>query len=65
MRVKLDAVSRSHWISCLTDGMCRSRRRSAFVTYQGASVIIHKAFDWNLSRISMLEVEAMPQSCRP
>jgi hypothetical protein len=24
-----------------------------------------KAFDWKRSRISMLEVEAMPQSCIP
>jgi hypothetical protein len=34
----------SRWISSLTYGMCRSRRRSAFGTYQGASVIIHKVF---------------------
>jgi hypothetical protein len=36
-----------------------------FGTYQGASTIMRKAFDWNLSRISMLEVEAVPQSCMP
>jgi hypothetical protein len=42
--------------------MCRSRRRTAFGTYQGASVI-RKAFDWNLSRISMLEVEAGRLKC--
>jgi hypothetical protein len=36
-----------HWISSLTDGMCRSRRRTAYGTYQGASVI-RKTFDWNL-----------------
>jgi hypothetical protein len=30
-------------------------------TYHGASTIMRKAFDWNLSRISMLEVEAVPQ----
>jgi hypothetical protein len=34
-------------------------------TYQGASTIMRKAFDWNLTRISMLEVEAVPQSCMP
>jgi hypothetical protein len=33
--------------------------------YQGASTIMRKAFDWNLSKISMLEVEAVPQSCIP
>jgi hypothetical protein len=26
---------------------------------------MHKAFDWKRSRISMLEVEAIPQSCIP
>jgi hypothetical protein len=26
---------------------------------------MRKAFDWKHSRISMLEVEAMPQSCIP
>jgi hypothetical protein len=36
---------------------------SVLGTYQGASTIMRKAFDWNLSRISMLEVEAVPQSC--
>jgi hypothetical protein len=30
--------------------------------YQGASTIMRKAFDWKLSRISMFEVEAVPQS---
>jgi hypothetical protein len=34
-------------------------------TYQGASTIMRKAFDWNLVRILMLEVEAVPQSCMP
>jgi hypothetical protein len=33
--------------------------------YQGASTIMRKAFDWKRSRISMLEVEAVPQSCIP
>jgi hypothetical protein len=34
-------------------------------TYQGVSTIIPKAFDWKRSRIPMLEVEAVPQSCIP
>jgi hypothetical protein len=33
-----------------------------FGTYQGASTIMYKSFDWKHSRISMLEVEAIPQS---
>jgi hypothetical protein len=32
-------------------------------TYQGASTIMLKTLDWNRSRISMLEVEAVFQSC--
>jgi hypothetical protein len=36
-----------------------------FGTYQGASTIVRKAFDWKHSRISMLEVDAVPQSCIP
>jgi hypothetical protein len=36
-----------------------------FGTYQGASTIMPKAFDWIRSRISMLEVEAVPQSSIP
>jgi hypothetical protein len=31
-------------------------------TYQCASTILRKAFDWKRLRISMLEVEAVPQS---
>jgi hypothetical protein len=34
-------------------------------TYQGASTIMCKALDWNLSRILMFEVEAVPQSFIP
>jgi hypothetical protein len=30
-------------------------------TYQGASTIMRNALDWNLSRISMLEVESAPE----
>jgi hypothetical protein len=40
-------------------------RITVFGTYQGASTIMLKAFDWKRSRISMLEVEAVPQSCIP
>jgi hypothetical protein len=52
-------------ISSLTDGIWRSCRITAFGTYQGASVIKHKAFGWNRSRISMVEMDAEPQSCIP
>jgi hypothetical protein len=34
-------------------------------TYHGASTIMRKTLDWNHSRISMFEVEAVPQSCIP
>jgi hypothetical protein len=34
-------------------------------TYQVASIIMRKAFDWKRSRISMFEVEDVPQSCIP
>jgi hypothetical protein len=36
-----------------------------FNMYQSASTIMCKAFDWKHSRISLLEVEAIPQSCIP
>jgi hypothetical protein len=39
--------------------------KTVFGTYQGASTIMRKAFDWKRSRISMFEVEAVPQSCIP
>jgi hypothetical protein len=29
-------------------------------TYYGASTLLRKTLDWNLSRISMFEVEAVP-----
>jgi hypothetical protein len=38
---------------------------NVFGTYQGASTIMQKAFDWKRSRMSMLEVEVVPQSCMP
>jgi hypothetical protein len=31
-------------------------------TYQSASTIMHKAFDWKRSRIPMLEVQALAQN---
>jgi hypothetical protein len=34
-------------------------------TYHGASTMMRKTLDWNRSRISMLEVEAVPQNCIP
>jgi hypothetical protein len=34
-------------------------------TYHGASTMMRKTLDWNRSRISMLEVEAVPQSYIP
>jgi hypothetical protein len=33
-----------------------------FGTYQGASTVMHKAFDWKRSRIFVMELEALPQS---
>jgi hypothetical protein len=40
----------------------RSLWITVFGTCQGASTIMRKAFDWKRSTISMLEVEAVPQS---
>jgi hypothetical protein len=49
----------------LTVGIWSSLRITLFGTYQGASTIMCKASDWKRLRISMLEVEAVPQSCIP
>jgi hypothetical protein len=38
---------------------------TVFGTYQGVSTIMRKAFGWKRSMMSMLEVEAVPQSCIP
>jgi hypothetical protein len=46
-------------------GVWRSLRITVFGTYLGASTIMRKASDWKLSRISMFEVEAVPQCCIP
>jgi hypothetical protein len=50
-------------LSSLTVAIWRVLQITVFGTYQGASTIMHKAFDWKRSRISVLEVEAVPQSC--
>jgi hypothetical protein len=42
-----------------------SRRIRVFGTYRGASTIRRRAFDWKRSRMSMLDVEAVPQSWMP
>jgi hypothetical protein len=34
-------------------------------TYHGASVIIHTTFDWNLLRMSISELDAVPHNCIP
>jgi hypothetical protein len=46
-------------------GIWRSLRITVFDSYQGVSTIMRKAFDWKRSRISMLELKAVPQSCIP
>jgi hypothetical protein len=42
-----------------------SRRIIVFGTYRVASVMILSTLDWNLSRISMLEIDAVPHRCTP
>jgi hypothetical protein len=37
---------------------------SVFGTYQGASIIMGRVFDWMHSRISMLDVDVVPQSSK-
>jgi hypothetical protein len=56
----LRAVAANSFFNCWC---LRSLRITVFGTYQGASTIMRKAFDWKRSRISMLEVETVPQSC--
>ena len=48
--------------SCLTG---RTLRIIVFGTYHGASLMILRTLDWNLSGISMLELDAFPHSCTP
>jgi hypothetical protein len=40
-------------------------RITVFGTYQGVSAIVSKASDWKRSRIFLLEVEGIRQSCIP
>jgi hypothetical protein len=49
----------------LSVGVWRSLRITLLDTYQGASTIMPKAFVWKHSRISVLEVEAVPMSFIP
>jgi hypothetical protein len=56
----LRAVAADFFSNCC---VWRSLRITVFGTYQGAFTIMRKAFDWKSSRINMLEVEAVPQSC--
>jgi hypothetical protein len=58
----LRAVAR---ISSLIVSIWRSLWITIFSTYQRESTVICKAFDSKCSRMSMLEVEATPQSCIP
>ena len=51
--------------SCLKEGTCKSRRSIVFGTYHGAPVIILRTLDWNLSKVSMFEFDAVPHSCTP
>jgi hypothetical protein len=57
------ALRRARRISSLTIGVWRSLWITVFGTYQGASTIMRKAFDWKRSRISVLEVEAVKSVC--
>jgi hypothetical protein len=36
-----------------------------FDTYQGASTISHKTLDWKRSKMSMFELDVVPQSWMP
>jgi hypothetical protein len=45
--------------------ICRLFRIVSFRTYQGASIIFRRVFDWKRLRISMLDVDVVPQSCMP
>jgi hypothetical protein len=56
-----------HCIESCSGGfpLWRSLGITVFGTYQGASTVRPKAFDWKCSKISVLEVEAIPQSYIP
>jgi hypothetical protein len=53
------------YTSCLKGRTRRSRRITVFGAYHGASVIILRTLGCNLSRISILEFDAVPHSCTP
>jgi hypothetical protein len=60
MRTVLRAVVTDFFFNC----WCwRSLGITIFGTYEGASTVVHKTLDWESSRISMYEVEAVPRSC--
>jgi hypothetical protein len=50
---------------CRTVDTCRSRVITALGTYHGASVMIRSTFDWNLSRMSIVELDVDPHNCIP
>jgi hypothetical protein len=43
----------------------RPLRITVFGTYQGGSTTIRKDCDWKHSKVSMIEVEVVLQSCNP
>jgi hypothetical protein len=49
----------------LSVGIWRSFHITIFGTYHGASVIMHRVFNWKHSSICMLDVDAVPHSCIP
>jgi hypothetical protein len=55
----------AHCIESYSGGIWRSLQITIFNTNQGASTIMHRAFDLKRSMNSMLQVEAIPQSCVP
>jgi hypothetical protein len=59
----LRALAADFVFNCWDLEIPSDNRLTIFGTYQGASTIMSKAFDWKCSRISILEVEAIPQSC--
>jgi hypothetical protein len=57
----LRAVVTDFFFKCIW----RFLQMTVFGTFQGASTVMHNAFERKRSRISMLEVETIPQSCIP
>jgi hypothetical protein len=60
---EVSTVLRAAVAYSLTVGVWRSLRITIFGIYNGASTVMRKVFDWKRSRMSMFEVEAIPQSC--